>query len=232
MTEKRKYRRLSESEWAEARALWEVGDSSLEELSAHFGVSKRALQFHFKKHDVKKGSKARELAASIEKEVFRAELTNKDLLVGRAKDIRERAYSNARVIENLIMAQLEQAQKDPSQAYKASSAMKILSLAASTLERTHQLKKTALGLDKDPAIAEELPVLTFRDLSKEDLEKIKADQAEKWGDDDVIDPEHKSASDADEDPDEEENEIVEIRPRESDELVPTIDGFRLVRSAR
>ena len=57
----------------------------------------------------------------------------------------------------------------------------MLSLAASTLERLHQLKKTAIGLDKDPDIGKELPVLTFRDLSKEDLEKIEADQAEKWG---------------------------------------------------
>jgi hypothetical protein len=233
MTEKRKYRRLSESEWAEARALWEVGDSSLEELSAHFGVSKRTLQFHFSKHGLAKGSKARELTAAVEKEVFRRELTDKDLLVEWARDIKERTYANAQVIENLVMAQLDLAQKDPSQAYKASSAMKILSLAASTLERTHQLKKTALGLDKDPAIAEELPVLIFRDLSKEDLEKIQAGHDEKWGDDDVIEgPEHERASDPDDDPEGEENEIVEIRPREAGEHLPTIDGCRLVRSAR
>ena len=80
----------------------------------------------------------------------------------------------------------------------------MLSLAASTLERLHQLKKTAIGLDKDPDIGKELPVLTFRDLSKEDLEKIEADQAEKWGNDDVPDDAW----------DEEENEIVEFRRRE------------------
>jgi hypothetical protein len=111
--------------------------------------------------------------------------------------------------------------------------MKMLSLAASTLERLHELKKTATGLDKDPDIGKELPVLTFRDLSKEDLERIQADHEENWGDDDVIEgPEHERASDPDDDPEEEENEIVEIRPREADEHVPTIDGCRLVRSAR
>jgi hypothetical protein len=230
MTEKRKYRRLSESAWAEARALWEVGYSSLEELSARFGISKRALQFHFAKHGLSKGSKSRALAAAVETEVFRAELTDKEVLVERAKDIKERTYANAQIIENLVMAQLEQAQKDPSQAHKAGSAMKTLSLAASTLERLHQLKKTATGLDKDPDIGKELPVLTFRDLSKEDLEAIKADQAEKWGDDDVNDP--------DADPDEGEDDIVEIRPRDPDEPekpeepVPIVDGCRLVRGAR
>lgn len=228
MTEKRKYRRLSESEWAEARALWEVGDSSLEELGAHFGISKRALQFHFSKHGLSKGSKAKELAAAVEKEIFRAELTDKDLLVERAKDIKERTFTNAQVIEKLVMAQLEQAQKDPSGAHKAASAMKMLSLASATLERLHHLKKTAIGLDKDPAIAEELPVLTFRDLSKEDLEEIRAGHEEKWGDDDV----------PDDDSDGEENEIVEFRRREPEEPEkpeepgPTIDGCRLVRSAR
>jgi hypothetical protein len=228
MIEKRKYTRLSESEWAEARALWEVGDTSLEELSAHFGISKRALQFHFSKHGLSKGSKAKELAAAVGKEIFRAELTDKEVLVERAKDIKERTFTNAQVIENLVMAQLEQAQKDPSHAFKAGSAMKTLSLAASTLERLYQLKKTAIGLDKDPDIGKELPVLTFRDLSKEDLEKIEADQAEKWGNDDVPDDAW----------DEEENEIVEFRRREPEEPEkpeepePTIDGCRLVRSAR
>ena len=85
MTEKRKYRRLSKSAWAQARALWEVAKSSLEELSARFSISKRALQFHFSKHGVSKGSQAKELAAAVEKEVFRAELADKEVLVERAK---------------------------------------------------------------------------------------------------------------------------------------------------
>jgi hypothetical protein len=76
MTAKRKYTRLSESAWAEAGALWEVGDSSLEELSERFGISKRALQFHFSKHDVKKGAKSRELGTIPGKSLGRAALAS------------------------------------------------------------------------------------------------------------------------------------------------------------
>jgi hypothetical protein len=233
MTEKRKYTRLSESAWAEVRALWEVGDTSLEELSARFDISKRALQLHFAKHDVKKGAKARELAAAVEMEVFRAELTDKELLVDRAKDIKERTYVNAQAIENLVMSQLQQAQKEPAHAYKATTAVKMLALAAAALERLHHLKKSALGLDKDAAIAEELPVLTFRDLSQEDLREIRESHADKWGNDDVIDdPEYEPASNRNDDPDEEENDIIEIRPQEPEEPAPTVEGCRLVRGAR
>jgi hypothetical protein len=241
VTEKRKYTRLSESAWAEARALWEVGDSSLEELTKRFGVSKRALQFHFSKHALSKGSKSSELAAAVEMEVLRRELPDKEILVQRAKNIKERTYANSQAIENLVMAQLDLAKKDPSQAYKAASAMKMLSLAASTLERTHRLTKTALGLDKEPDIGKEFPVLTFRDLSQEDLEEIRAGHADKWGDDDVIDdPECERASDQDDDPDEEENDIIEIRPQEpekhdepeeAEDLAPIVEGCRLVRGA-
>jgi hypothetical protein len=61
---KRKYRRLTPAEWAEARALWESGETVLQELSVRFGVTERALQAHFKKHSTLKGSKAKELAAA------------------------------------------------------------------------------------------------------------------------------------------------------------------------
>lgn len=234
MPEKRKYRRLSESAWAEVRALWEVGDTSLEELSARFDISKRALQLHFARHDVKKGAKARELAAAVEKEVFGAEFTDKETLVERAKDIKECTYANVQVIENLIMAQLDLAQKDSSQAYKAASAMKMLSLAASALERTHHLKRTALGLDKDdPTVSEEMPVLIFRDLSKEDLEAIKAGHETEHVDFDVTeDPDREAASDLYDDLEEKEDEIVEVRPEDSETLGPTGERCRLVRGAR
>jgi hypothetical protein len=70
-------------------------------------------------------------------------------------------------------------------------------------------------------------------LSKDDLEEIRAGHAEKWGDDDVIDdPEYEPASNRNDDPDEEENDIIEIRPQEPEEPAPTVEGCRLVRGAR
>lgn len=169
---KRKYTRLSPSKWAELRALWETGDHGLAELSDRYGVSRRAIQSHLKKLGSVKGAKAAEMAAVVQKEIFTEALGDQDTLVLRAKATREAAYTNTVIVEDLIMAQLALAQKDPTQAFKAATAVKMLALAAAALERLHATKLHALGLDKDTPLADEMPVLTFRDLSKDELKAL------------------------------------------------------------
>jgi hypothetical protein len=134
-------------------------------------VSPRAIQSHLKKLGSVKGAKAAEMAAVVQKEIFK-ELGDHDTLVIRAKDTRETTYANAKIIEDLMMAQLAIAQKDPTKAFKAATALKALSLAASALERLRATKSRALGLDKENALPDEMPVLMFRDLNKEELKAL------------------------------------------------------------
>jgi hypothetical protein len=70
-------------------------------------------------------------------------LKDQDTLVYRAKETRETTYANAKIIEDLVMAQLQNAQIDPRQAFKAATELKALSLAASALERLHATKLCA-----------------------------------------------------------------------------------------
>jgi hypothetical protein len=176
---KRKYRRLASSAWAELRAYWEAGDHTLAELSDRYGVSPRAIQSHLSKLGSIKGAKAAEMAAIVQKEIFKEELGDRDTLVFRAKETRESTYDHATIIQDLMMAQLQIAQKDPTQAYKAATAMKALSLAASALERLHGTKLRALGLDKENALPDKLPELVFRDLTPVELEAFnKRDEEE------------------------------------------------------
>ena len=97
----------------------------------------------------------------------------------------EATYTNATIIEDLIMAQLWIAQKDPTQAFKEATAVKMLSLAASALERLHATKSRALGLDRENVVPDELPVLTFRDLTPAELkafqERDEADEERELG---------------------------------------------------
>ncbi len=110
---------------------------------------------------------------TVQKEIFKDELGDQETLALRAKETREAAYTNAVIIEGLIMAQLALAQKDPTQAFKAGSALKALSLAASALERLHGTKLRALGLDKESVMPTEPPELIIRDLSKEELQAFR-----------------------------------------------------------
>jgi hypothetical protein len=143
-------------------------------LSAEYRVSRRTLQLHFEKHATVKGSKAAAIAAAVKQEVFDTCLEDIDLIANRARETREAAYRNAVAVEGLIMAQLKLAQDDPAQALRVASSIKMLTLAAGGLERLHTLKQNALGLDKDSVFQEELPVLVMRDLTTEELEKMRA----------------------------------------------------------
>jgi hypothetical protein len=169
---KRKYVRLLPSQWAELRAYWESGDHTLAELSDRYGVSPRAIQSHLSKLGSVKGAKAAEMAAVVQKEIFKDELGDRDTLVFRAREIREAAYTDTKTVRELIMAQLQMAQKDPTRAFKAATAVKTLSLAASALDRLHATQLRALGLDRENALPDELPQLILRDITSSELEEL------------------------------------------------------------
>jgi hypothetical protein len=169
---KRKYVRLAPSDWAELRAYWESGDHGLAELSDRYGVSPRTIQSHLSKLGSLKGAKAKELAAVVQKEIFKEELGDQETITRRAKETREAAYTNAVIVDRLVMAQLAVAQKDPTHAFKAATAIKTLALAAATLERTQAIRLRALGLDKENAPPDEFPVLTIRDLNADELKAL------------------------------------------------------------
>ncbi len=174
-------------------------------------MNTRTLQTHFAKHAVVKGSKAAQLASAVKEELFKLELNGKD-------DLTQRAYKNAVTVETLIMTQLELAQKDPSQAFKAAAAVKLLSLAAAGLERLHNLKWTALGMNRDSVVADDLPKLIFQDLSEQEIKEIQQGHDQEQLDDQAPNDEPDQGIEAQErDPwdDEEDDVIVEGSPRRS-----------------
>lgn len=183
--QKRRYNRLTAATWAQIRSHWEVGEATLAELAERYGVSTRTLQTHFANHGTLKGAKAAALAKAVQARVLEDELPDGELLVERAKTTRERSYKNASAIEDLVMAQLTHAQASPEAAFKAGAALKALSLAASTLERLYNLKSMALGLDNDPAQGRELPELTLRDITQQEIDAIQRGEDESDLDDEV-----------------------------------------------
>ncbi|MCC8941037.1 hypothetical protein H8A99_32540 [Bradyrhizobium sp. Arg68] len=232
---KRKYVRVDQSTWSEIEAHWETGDVNLQELEARYGVSRRALQSRFSKRGLVKGSKAAQIAAAVKERVFEETLPEVDEITSRAKATREAAYQNAVIVEGLIMAQLEAAQKDASQALRAASAIKALSLAAAGLERIHSLKWRALGLDKDSALSDELPILVFEDLTSQEIQLMQ--ERDRDGDPDDLEPEISAHDEGDEeviviDCEAEDDDFHHGEAREAPSTgAPAPKGPRLVRGA-
>ena len=183
---KRRYTRLSPATWSEIRAHWELGEVTLPELADRYAVAERTLQSHFAKHRTVKGAKAAEVAATIRQKVFEEELPDVDLVKGRAKDVRERAYRNATALEELVMNQVEIARSDPGQAMRAATIIKGLAIAANALDRLHDLKFRALGLDK-VVDEEELPVLRIIELSAVEEEEMRNGHASDENLDEIVD---------------------------------------------
>lgn len=176
---KRKYARLSPAQWAEIRALWETGEVTLNELADQFCVTERGIQMHFKKHGTIKGAKAKAIAAAVQEEVFADLFEDPAAMRAKGREARSAAFANAGKIEELVMAQVDAALKTPTEAYRAASAIRALSLAAQAIERTHKIRWAALGLEQKED-AEELPELIIRDYTEEELNEIRRQQREAY----------------------------------------------------
>ena len=183
--EKRKYNRLPIEAWAEIEASWETGSTTLAELAAHFGVTTRTLQSHFEKNGTEKGSKAAEIAAAVKSEFDVVAIEDRACVLKHAAASRHQAFQNASIVESLIMAQLEKAQKSPAEAHQAAAAIKALSLAAQALERTHAMKERALGVTNDELIQQELPIIQIVDVTLEDIARQR--QLDGWDENDEPD---------------------------------------------
>lgn len=177
----RRYTRLSPATWAEIDALWSTGEPTLAELADRYGCTERALQAHFAKNGVTKGSAAKALAGRVTERVLAATLPDEDVTTQRALEVRESAYANAVMIETMIVARLHAAAADPATTFAAAASVKMLGVAAAALERLHGLKRAALGLGDDDYRDDDLPVLVLHDLSAEEITEMHKTQ----GDDDL-----------------------------------------------
>jgi hypothetical protein len=145
------------------------------------------------------------------------------------------------------MSQLELAQKDPTHAFKAATAIKTLSLAAAGIQRLHELKVQALGLDQ--IVDEgELPTLHVHIMSREEEEAIRNGHGEDENLDEVMEDDEvhlppaiedfseRKCSEVLEEPEDDvieqgfEDELEEDSARPEDERRDE-DGFRIVRAA-
>jgi hypothetical protein len=174
-TTTRAYNRLSPAVWAEIRALWETGEPTLDELALRYSITTRALQSHFQKNDTMKGAKAMIIAAEVKEAIFADSFEDRETKIAKGRETRATDFANASKIESLIMAQVDEAQKDPTAAFRASGAIKALALAAQALERTTAMKWRSLGLDRVQD-TDELPEIHIVNLTEDDIQEIRRSQ--------------------------------------------------------
>jgi hypothetical protein len=82
------------------------------------------------KHKCAKGSAAKEMARVVQQAVFDDNLDDRETRIRKGREARSRSVANSETLQNLNMAQINEAAKSPTAAFQASAAIKAFSLAA------------------------------------------------------------------------------------------------------
>jgi hypothetical protein len=108
----------------------------------------------------------------------------------------------------------------------------MLSLAAAGLERLHDLKWKALGMDRDSVLPDELPELIIRDLTTKEIEELQAAQEGEDADSGIL-PDDSETHDPEADEIVFETGEADPKPPKSKPAPRTdAEGCRLVREAQ
>jgi predicted DNA-binding ribbon-helix-helix protein len=199
-------RRLSQREWLEAKALWELGNSTLDELSARYGISRDAISRRFRRDGVIKGSRASEQAREVAKQVAEQDKADSVMLLARIKETRENHYEWSTTLAKMAVREIAEAIKNKREIAACIPNLKAIQLAAQVVKTSREERYALLGLDKGMDPSDEIPELIISEMTAEEIHA--AQRAVAMGDDGM----EMLSESADEDQDFEsdgENEVID-----------------------
>lgn len=165
--------RLTETEKAEAIALWENGDITLEGLSAKFGRSKNTFVNLFNTEQVMRGSKRAEAARTATEAVNNATIQATAEYSRRVKEVKERRYTINNGLDKLASSLIAQARAEGKDIGTQLASIKTLREYATLLRMTFEERYTALGINPNDAGEERpMPELVIQELTAEQIEEM------------------------------------------------------------
>ncbi|WKZ86332.1 hypothetical protein N5B55_05100 [Ralstonia pickettii] len=172
---KSKYARLTPKQWAEAEALWESGEVTLDDLAARFGKNRSVFSNHFAKTGITKGSKSEANKRRVAEEVAKAAISDSTVLAARIKETKEEHYKMATALAKLTWNEILQAKNDARPFSTAMNNLKALDNAMTVLKKAREERYAVLGLDRDDAVDENgLPELVISELTAEQVEALRS----------------------------------------------------------
>jgi DNA-binding transcriptional regulator GbsR (MarR family) len=167
---------MTEAEWAEAGALWELGEVTLGELSTRFGISRQGMSQGLKKRGVVKNSKARELATVVRSTVVAAVTDQASETAGkfarqrsaRIDETKEQHYKWMEVLGRLVMNEFFEAKKANRPFSTADANIRALERAISAIGKAGVMRLELLDANKYEPV-EELPELPVKEAVGEEV---------------------------------------------------------------
>jgi AcrR family transcriptional regulator len=172
---KTKHARLTPKQWAEAEALWESGEVTLEDLAARFGKHRTAFHKHFTAKGIKRGAKKAEHAAAVKEAVTTAAIDDATILAARIRETKEEHYKMASGLAKLSWNEILTAKQEGRPVATALNNLKALDAAMSVLKKAREERWAVLGLDRDDAMDEDgLPDLVISELTADQIEALRS----------------------------------------------------------
>lgn len=174
--------RLTPAQWAEAVALWELGQVTLRDLSAKFGISEPSLSAGLKKRGAVKGSRAHEIGKAAADAAAKAAITEAEDQAEKRKrrivETKERHYEYADSLAKLIMKEIVDTVRAGKPVGVSLKSIQALRLAAAGLKDIRAERYAILDVDAE-IDQDQLPELTIRELTQDEVEKMRsADDAD------------------------------------------------------
>lgn len=171
---KKKSKRLTPKQWAEAEALWATGDVTLERLSSKFGISARGINEHMLKRGIKKGTKAEEHKKKVSEAVTSAAVDDATITAARIRETKEEHYKMSAAIAKMSFNEILEAKRNGSPVSVAMNNLKAFDAAMNVLSKARLERWAVLGLDRDDSIDEDgLPELLISELTADQIQELR-----------------------------------------------------------
>lgn len=166
--------RLTPKQWAEAEALWESGEVTLDDLASKFGKSRATMQRHFRQHGIHRGANAEANKAIIKKAVQDTAIDDATILANRIRETKEDHYKMATAIAKLTWSEIMTAKKEEKPLSQIKDNLKSLESAMKILAAARAERYALLGLNADIEDDDEgLPELVISELTAEQIEEMR-----------------------------------------------------------
>ena len=167
-------RRLTVRQWAEIKALWESGNTTLDELSKRYLVSVSSFTRHFAAKGIKKGSKAEAIEKKAAAKVEQMAISEATVIAGRIRETKEQHYTMATNIAKLTWNEILQAKAGKLPFSTALNNLKALDVASNILKKSREERYAVLGLDRPDAVdPDELPELVISELTAGEIQELR-----------------------------------------------------------
>lgn len=166
--------RMTPRQWAEAEALWEAGEVTLDDLAARFDKDRSAFVRYFKKHGIVKGSRAAARKEEVKEAIAAAGIDEATVLANRIRETKEDHYKMSSALAKLVWAEVLTAKKDEKPFSAIKDNLKALDNAMNVLMKARMERFAILGLDKDDYVDEDgLPELVISELTAAQIEELR-----------------------------------------------------------